>query len=140
MGKLEPAASSAHQVGLLDTWIFIACESRRRLNTDLLPPDAAVSVVTIGELELGVLLAPDEVSRSQRLGTLNAAFQLQPTPVDDRVANAWALLREQLRANGQRMEVNESWIAATAMARGWALVTQDAGFPDDIDGLTIVRA
>ena len=37
------------------------------------------------------------------------------------------------------MELNDSWIAATAIARGWPVVTQDAGFPESIDGLTVIR-
>ncbi|WP_165368196.1 type II toxin-antitoxin system VapC family toxin [Phytoactinopolyspora endophytica] len=37
------------------------------------------------------------------------------------------------------MEINDSWIAATAIANGWAVLTQDDGFPDDIPNLTIIR-
>ncbi len=140
MADVEQAVSSGQPVGLLDTSIFIASESGRPLNADLLPHDTAVSVVTIGELQLGILLAPDESTRSQRLETLNAAFQLQPTVVDGRVASTWALLRQRLKTAGTRMEVNDSWIAATAMAHGWPVVTQDDGFPDAIEGLTVIRA
>jgi predicted nucleic acid-binding protein len=44
--------------GLLDTSIFIARESGRGLGP--LPSRVAVSVVTIGELQLGVLSAGDD--------------------------------------------------------------------------------
>ncbi|HEY3008820.1 MAG TPA: PIN domain-containing protein [Micromonosporaceae bacterium] len=37
------------------------------------------------------------------------------------------------------MEVNDSWIAATAIAHGMAVVTQDQGFPDGIVGLTVIH-
>ncbi|HEY8458225.1 MAG TPA: PIN domain-containing protein [Actinopolymorphaceae bacterium] len=50
-------------------------------------------------------------------------------PVDERVADAWALLRRRLRARGVKMEINDSWIAATAIAHGWLVVTRDGGFP-----------
>jgi hypothetical protein len=50
-----------------------------------------------------------------------------------------ALLRQRLKAGGTKMEVNDSWIAATAMARGWPVVTQDDGFPTGIPGLTVLR-
>jgi predicted nucleic acid-binding protein len=125
--------------GLLDTSVFIARETRRRLNVAALPDQSAVSVVTVAELRLGVLQAEDDLTRSARLSTLAAVQRLEPLPVDQRVAAAWALLRRQLRAAGRRMEVNDSWIAATAIAYGMAVVTQDQGFPDGIAGLTVIQ-
>jgi len=59
--------------------------------------------------------------------------------VDERVAAAWSLLRRRLRETGLRMEVNDSWIAATTIAHGMAVVTQDPGFPDSLPGLTVIR-
>ena len=47
-------------VGLLDTSVFIASESGRTLATDRLPTQSAVSVVTVGELRWGVLMAADD--------------------------------------------------------------------------------
>ena len=126
-------------VGLLDTSVFIASESGRTLATDWLPAQSAVSVVTVGELRWGVLMAADDDVRSRRLDTLAHATRLDPLPVDEPVAAAWALLRQRLKAGGMRMEVNDSWIAATAMARGWPVVTQDDGFPTSIPGLAVIR-
>ncbi|MGH3645763.1 MAG: type II toxin-antitoxin system VapC family toxin [Micromonosporaceae bacterium] len=125
-------------VGLLDTSVFIARESGRPLDLDRLPEASAVSAVTIGELRWGVLMAPDDATRSRRLDTLSAAQRMEPYPVDDRVAAAWALLRQRLKAAGRKMEINDSWIAATAIALGWPVVTQDAGFPPDIPELTVI--
>jgi predicted nucleic acid-binding protein len=48
--------------GLLDTSVFIARESGRVLGQ--LPDRVAVSVVTVGELELGVLAAADDDVRA----------------------------------------------------------------------------
>ena len=90
----------------------------------------AVSIITIGELRVGVLNAPDVASRDARLGTLLLAQKKEPFLIDDEVTTAWARLRLALKAAGQRMEVNDSWIAATAMAHNMPVVTQDAGFPD----------
>ena len=55
------------------------------------------------------------------------------------VANAWARLRLVLRDAGLRMPVNDSWIAATAMALGVPIVTQDEDFPAlaDLDVISI---
>ncbi|MDE0160141.1 MAG: PIN domain-containing protein [Acidimicrobiaceae bacterium] len=95
----------------------------------MLPAELAVSVVTVGELRAGVLAAEDTPTRDRRLSTLEAALSLQPVPIDDRVASAWARLRIVLRDEGLKMPVNDSWIAATAMALDVPVVTQDAGFP-----------
>jgi len=125
---------------LADTSVFIAREQGRAFA----PPavegdDIAVSVVAVAELRLGVLLADDVESRSQRLATLRLAEELEPLPVDDAVGVAWARLVATLRAGGRRMPINDSWIAATALAHDFALVTQDADY-DDVPGLRVVKA
>lgn len=111
--------------GLGDTTLFIARESGRPLDVGALPDEIGVSVITIGELRAGVLAAADVETRDRRLATLTHALALQPVPVDDRVADSWAKLRILLRDSGQRMPVNDSWIAATAMALDVPVVTQD---------------
>ncbi|MGZ4618426.1 MAG: PIN domain-containing protein [Frankiaceae bacterium] len=90
-----------------------------------MPDELAVSIITVGELLAGVLVAADVETRDRRLATLTEAVALDPVPVDDSVARAWARLRVDLRNNGLSMRVNDSWIAATAMALGVPLVTQD---------------
>lgn len=124
--------------GLADTSVFIARESGRPLNSDALPDELAVSIITIGELRAGVLAASSVEVRDRRLDTLTAALQLEPVPVDEAVAAHWARLRVLLRDSGQRMPVNDSWIAATALALGVPVVTQDDDFPD-LDELDVVR-
>jgi predicted nucleic acid-binding protein len=124
--------------GLADTSVFIARESGRPLDSDALPDELAVSIITIGELRAGVLAASSVEVRDRRLGTLTAALQLEPVPVDESVAAHWARLRVLLRDSGQRMPVNDSWIAATALALGVPVVTQDDDFPD-IAELDVVR-
>ena len=124
---------------IADTSLFIAHETGRPLRIEALPDRLAVSVITIGELRAGVLSAPDVAARDRRLGTLTAALALDPIPVDESVAAAWARLRVELRARGLRMPVNDSWIAATAIALGVALVTQDDDYVD-LPGLTVIRA
>lgn len=116
--------------GLADTSIFIADETGRPLNTSAFPDELAVSVITIGELRAGVLAATDVTTRNRRLNTtLTAALTLDPIPVDQAVADSWAQLRVQLRDQGLRMSVNDSWIAATAMVLNIPVFTQDEGFP-----------
>jgi predicted nucleic acid-binding protein len=124
--------------GIADTSVFIARESGRALNAEALPDELAVSIITIGELRAGVLVADTVDARDRRLRTLTAALELDPIPVDEPVAVQWARLRVQLRDTGERMPVNDSWIAATAMAHGVPVVTQDDDVPG-IEGLTVIR-
>ena len=50
-----------------------------------------------------------------------------------------ARLRVSLRDRGLRMPVNDSWIAATAMAPHISMVTQDEDYVD-VPGLEVIRA
>ena len=111
--------------GLADTTVFIAAEAGRPANFDRLPDRLAVSVITVGELRAGVLAANDVATRDRRLATLTSVLALDPIPIDQSVAETWARLRVSLRDYGLRMPVNDSWIAATAMALGIPVVTQD---------------
>ena len=124
--------------GIADTSVFIARESGRPLLGDDLPDEVAVSVITIGELRAGVLAATDLETRDRRLATLTLALALQPVPIDDPVADAWARLRLLLYEGGQRMPVNDSWIAATAMSLGVSVITQDADYVT-VPGLEVTR-
>ena len=82
----------------------------------------AASVVTVGELQLGVLLARDDATRAERLRRLTLTASLAPAlSVDGLVAARYA----ELRAAAGRGPANDLWIAATALAHGLALVTRD---------------
>ncbi len=118
--------------------MFIARESGRPLDEDALPDEIGVSVITVGELRAGVLAADDVATRDRRLATLTQALMMEPLPVDGRVADSWATLRIRLRDSGQRMAVNDSWIAATAMSLGVPVVTQDDDYVE-VDGLQIIK-
>jgi predicted nucleic acid-binding protein len=124
--------------GLADTSVFVARESGRPLDLARLPAELAVSVITVGELRAGVLAAADLETRDRRLSTLTQALALDPLPIDGGVAEAWARLRIILRDARRRMPVNDSWIAATALAQGVPVVTQDDDYVE-LDGLPVVR-
>jgi predicted nucleic acid-binding protein len=113
--------------GLLDTSIFIASEDRD-LDPELLPDELAVSVVTYAELRAGVLAAPDVATRSRRLTTLQIVTEMNPLPIDSAVADQWGHLRLLLAESRRRVNVNDTWIAATALAHGVPVVSQDADF------------
>lgn len=124
---------------VLDTSVFIARESGRRLAA--LPDEAAtaISVITVAELRLGVLAADDPSVRAGRLAALEVATRDHlPLPVDDRVADQFARLVAQLRMAGRNPRVVDTLIAATALAHGAAVATQDDDF-DDLPGLTVLK-
>ena len=124
------------EAALADTSVFIGQEQARPFRGDL-PPSLAVSYVTVAELTLGVLNAAPE-NRSSRLETLIRVRGFEPIPVDDRVAVAWAELRRALRGAGHRLAGNDAWIAATAVAHGMPLLTQDSDYAD-VPGLEVIR-
>jgi predicted nucleic acid-binding protein len=124
--------------GIADTSVFIAREFGRPLTETDLPDELAISVITIGELRSGVLAAVDLETRDRRLATFSEALALDPLPVDQAVAEAWARLRVLLRDMQKHMPVNDSWIAATAMSLGVPVVTQDEDHVE-VPGLKIVR-
>jgi predicted nucleic acid-binding protein len=124
--------------GIADTTVFIARESGRPLAEALLPDELAISVIMIGELRAGVLAASDLDTRDRRMTTLSEALSLEPLPIDQRAAEAWARLRVVLRDLGMRMPVNDSWIAASAMALDVPVATQDDDYVE-LPGLEVIR-
>ena len=127
--------------GLLDTSVFLAPESGRPLDTARLPDESAISVVTLAELQAGVLAAGDTATRAIRMATLDALGDMEILPIDASAALAWAQLRVLLAEAGRRINVNDLWIAATAASRGLPVVTQDDDFAavDGMAGLVVVR-
>ena len=117
-----------HSAGLLDTSVFIAREQRRTLKEP--PLRASVSVITVGELHLGVLSAPDGESRARRAMTLALARTMDAVPVTEWVIDEWARLVEACRQAGYLAAVKrmDSFVAATAIALGVPVVTQDNDF------------
>ncbi len=113
---------------LLDTSVFIAREGGRPLAE--LPERVAVSVITIGELELGVLAAVDDVALARRADTLALARESDPIPVGEAVMSAWARLVIDCRREGvhRLIKLTDALIAATAIAHGLPVVTQDGDF------------
>lgn len=114
--------------GLLDTSVFIARESGRPLRS--LPDRVAVSVVTIGELELGVLAAVDEDVLARRADTLALARQSDPIPVSEAVMGEWARLVIACRRAGvhRTVRLTDALIAASAVVYGLPVVTRDEDF------------
>lgn len=114
--------------GLLDTSVFIANETGRPVGA--LPAKVAVSVVTIGELQLGVLAATDAAARARRADTLDLARRAEPIPISEAVMVTWAHLVADCRAAGvqRAVKLTDTLIAATAIEHGLPVVTQDEDY------------
>jgi predicted nucleic acid-binding protein len=61
------------------------------------------------------------------------AQRFEPLAIDEKITEGWSLLVSRIRVADRRIPINDSWIAATAIAHNVPLVTQDsecASMPD----------
>jgi predicted nucleic acid-binding protein len=129
----------ARRRAIADTSLFVGLETERVDTEALAELDFGVSVITLGELRLGVVSARhDPEAASRRLATYELARQFEPLPIDEQVSDAWALLVAKLRAEGRKAPVNDTWIAATALAHGLPVATQDTDH-DAMPDLAVIR-
>jgi predicted nucleic acid-binding protein len=123
---VTPGADSA-QRGLLDTSVFIAKETGRPLAE--LPDSVAISVITLAELHLGVLMAQGSAVRARRLRTLTMVQNtFEPLTIDGEVARTFAELVAEARRRGKRPKIMDTWIAATTVTHDIPVYTQDEDF------------
>lgn len=129
------------QAGVLDTSVFIASETGRPLDEAAMPDEVATTVITLAELNAGVLAAGTADIRARRLATLDAVADMVALPVDEDAARECARLRVHLAETGRRMGVNDLWIAAIAVARGLPIITQDDDFAalEGASGFAVIR-
>ena len=123
---------------LADTSVFIGLEAARFDPSRFGGFEWGVSAVTLGELRLGVLQAQNPEAASRRLSAYQLAQRFEALTVDEAVSEAWALLISRLRAAGRTAPINDSWIAATAIAHRVPVVTQDSDY-DDMPGVEVIR-
>jgi predicted nucleic acid-binding protein len=114
--------------GVLDTSILIATD------VSPIPGELAISIISIAELQFGVLVAPDH-ARATRLSRLSAIQRrFDPLPVDEAVSDSYARLAARVTALGRqpRARVMDLLIAATAHAHNATVYTRN---PEDLAGL-----
>ena len=100
--------------------------------------ETEVSVVTLAELTVGVLMADDE-ERSGRVATLSAVESTwDPLPIDAEVARRFARIVAALRADGRRVPILDALVAATAIVEQIPVVTQDGDY-EAIPGVEVIR-
>ena len=117
---------------VLDTSVLIA---------DSLNPiegDIAISMISIAELQFGVLVAPDDERRATRLARLSSILRaFEPLPVDARVAASYGQLAAATHRAGRKATARslDLMIAATAHAHGARLITSNIDDVRHLDGL-----
>lgn len=134
--------TAVSQPVLLDTSVFIAQETSRGVHSDSTAWDIRISPITLAELKAGVLSATNNEHRLMRLRTVELAAEIPLLVIDEWVADEWAALRSWLSEMGRRLDVNDLWIAATAIRYGMPVVTQDNDFfvVSGVRGLEVIQA
>lgn len=123
---------------LLDTSFFVATESGRPLGEMPGVTETEVSVVTLAELTVGVLMAND-ADRAGRVATLSAVESTwDPLPIGAEVAREFARIVADLRVRRRRVPILDALLAATSVAEQIPVVTQDRDY-DAIPGVQVIR-
>jgi tRNA(fMet)-specific endonuclease VapC len=126
---------------LIDSCVLIDIERGRFRLEDLETfGPAVVSTITIGELAMGIELMPSASKRARAATFLDTVTRLlPPVPVDESIARVYGQLASDLRRRGMTIGTHDTWIAATAVAQGHAVVTDNIQHFECVEGLTVQR-
>ncbi len=125
---------------LLDTDIFIFIRQRKPSDLAerfgrLRSGEAAISVITYGELLYG---AAKSVRSAEAFARLTALTDLLPIlPVPKGAAEAYGEIRAGLESRGEMIGNNDLWIAAHAIEAGLTLVTNNESEFRRVRGLKV---
>jgi tRNA(fMet)-specific endonuclease VapC len=113
---------------LLDTNICIYIRQKRpegilRRFRNLRAGEAAISVITYGELILGATKSQQRTAALERLAEL--LNWLPALPLPENAGEAYGGMRADLAARGQMIGNNDLWIASHALAAELTLVTNN---------------
>lgn len=113
---------------LLDTNICIYIRQQRpesvlRRFRRLHQGEAALSVITYGELFYGAQKSPQRSPASARLNEL--IYLLPPLPLPENAGEVYGIIRAELELRGELIGNNDLWIAAHAISSELILVTNN---------------
>ncbi len=125
---------------LLDTNICIYIRQRRPAHIlqrfhHLKVGEAAISVITYGELIYGAEKSAQRAAAMRRLEELASLLRVLPLPVN--ASRTYGALRAELEAGGRVIGNNDLWIAAHAKAAKLVLVTNNEREFQRVSGLEI---
>ena len=122
-----------HERGVLDTSAVISLPSIA--SAAFLPAEPTITAITLAELSVGPLVAPDAAERARRQAHLQQAeADFAPLPFDDAAARAFGKVAAGLRACGRKRAARayDALIAATAISNDLPLYTAN---PADFEGI-----
>ena len=128
---------------IIDSSVLVALERRGlplETLTTLASPDedAALAAVTVSELMLGIHRSDTAARRLRRENFLDALLDTIPVlPFDLRVARTYGRVWSELMGQGQMIGIHDAQIAATALAHGYAVLTDNVRDFERIPGLTV---
>lgn len=128
---------SRPQEGVLDTSAVIALPT---LRPEKLPAEPVITAITLAELSVGPLVAPDESVRAARQVVLQQAeSDFEALPFDSAAARAFGRVSSSLREAGRKHKARayDALIAAVALSRGLPVYTRNADDFRGIDGLEV---
>ncbi len=129
---------------LIDTSVFITLERQGRSMGALAEAAAdepvALAAITASELLAGVQLADSPQRRLRREAFVEAVLDLVPVlPIDLRVARVHAGIWAHLMAAGHMIGAHDMLIAATALAHGYSILTDNLREFHRVPGLEVRR-
>jgi tRNA(fMet)-specific endonuclease VapC len=113
---------------LLDTNIVLYIRQKRpedllRRFQKLREGEAAISVITYGELMYGAQKSGQRAAAMERLQEV--VLLLPALPLPETAAASYGKIRAELEAKGEMIGNNDLWIAAHALAADLVLITND---------------
>ncbi len=125
---------------LIDTDICIYVRLRRPPEVlerfrSLAAGEAAISIITFGELTYGAEKSRDTDRALDTLGTLTEFLEVLPMPVEAGRVYGW--IRTMLERKGEMIGGNDLWTAAHAVAERLTLVTNNEREFSRVEGLAV---
>ena len=125
---------------LLDTdiCIYIGRNRPRRVRKHferIREGEAAVSVITFGELLYGAAKSAKRIEALRDLDDLKRVLHV--LPLEEEVAGAYGVIRAQLETRGKLIGNNDLWIAAHSLSARLILVTNNEKEFSRVEGLKI---
>ena len=129
---------------VIDSSVFIAKERGTSAGSfasrlsERLDEDAGLAAITASELLHGIHRAGQATVKARREAFVETILAtLAVLPFDERVARVHARLWATLAAKGTNIGAHDLIIAATALAHGWSVATQDSRSFPKVPGLKV---